>query len=73
MSLSDSDHCPIVLSCEEEGNDANQPNKTVWKVKNALWDIYETSSAWDNLPIDVRDDGGEGIAEMYKRINQVSK
>ena len=40
---------------------------------SALWDLCETSSAWDNIPTDVGDDGGEGIAEMYRRINQTSK
>ena len=35
-SSGDSDHCHIVLSYEEERNDANQPNTTVWKVKCAV-------------------------------------
>ena len=61
-SPGDSDYCHIVLSYEEERNDANQQNTTVWKVKSVLWDLYKTSSACDNIPIDVGDDGGEGLA-----------
>ena len=46
----------------------NRPSITVWRVKSALWNLYETSTAFVDIPIDLENDGEEVIAALYRRI-----
>ena len=45
-SPGDSDHCYILITYEDPTNDIETTN---WNIKQARWDIYRTSTAWNTL------------------------
>ena len=53
-STGDSNHCPICIAYEEtrqdEGNNTNR-----WKIREARWDLYETSRGRNDPPRSVGD------------------
>ena len=59
-SPGDSDHCPIFVAYEEtqQGND---PTQKRWKIRETLWDLYESSQQRSDLSEDVRGDCDEQL------------
>ena len=66
-SPGDSDHCPIITKYNENEEDYNIAG--YWNVKKAIWDLYQSSDAWRNLPGHVEEvDNAELIGDLYNRI-----
>ena len=64
-SPGDSDHCPIVITHDE---DIRQEATEHWNMKKAKWEVYKTSAAWTQLPVDIDGNNGELIKDIYNRI-----
>ena len=65
----DSDHCYILITYEDPTNDADATN---WNVKQARWDAYRTSPAWDNLPDCRVTSCDDLLIDLYQRITEAS-
>ena len=71
-SPGDSDHCPIFVTYEDRG-DPTAIGTNIWRIRGALWDLYESSMAWESIPREVGDEYEELIADIYRRIDQASR
>ena len=71
-SAGDSDHCPIFIHYEEVRRMPRQQGMTNWKVKDALWDIYATSEAWNTIPEQETGNCEEAVKDVYERIERAS-
>ena len=60
-----SDHCPIIIYMNTEC----PPVEASWKMKDANWDLFESSSSWRNLP-EVTGDNQLLLDNLYQRFNQ---
>ena len=63
----DSDHCPIIIKYNE--NEEDHTIEGHWNMEKAIWDPYQSSDAWRNLPGHVEGvDNAELIGDLYNRI-----
>ena len=50
----------------------NEIETTNWDRKQARWDIYNTSTAWDSLPDTATTDNEDLIVDVYQLILEAS-
>ena len=62
-----SDHNPILIDIQT--TEDNPIETQSWNLKKANWDLYTSSSAWDNLP-PLELDNEELVSDLYRRITQ---
>ena len=45
---------------------------TSWKVKDAQWDIYVSSEAWNDIPEQVAGSCEQAVKDVYERIERAN-
>ena len=67
----DCGHCPIFITYEDERNSPAKDGSNNWRIKGALWEFYESSTAWVDIPREL-DNCEELVADIYRKIEQAS-
>ena len=68
----DSDHCPIIIQCEDQ-NQTSQPNLPQgWNIKLAVWEIFSASDTWKDLPDVPTSNRDSLLTDLYSRFEIAS-
>jgi ribonuclease HI len=71
-SPGDSDHCPIVIAIMNQQTQ-EYTNDTYTNIKRAQWQMYQSSSAWSEIPDQIENVTNEElIIDLYSRYEQAS-
>ena len=70
-SPGNSDHCLIFITYEVAESNL-QEQTSGWTEREAQWELYASSKAWDDIPEELGEDCKGLVEDIYKRISQAS-